>query len=224
MDKLLLIEDDLKIARALKRFLQEHFNVIQLTLPSEVLNYLAKERVDVIVLDLSLPQMDGLDLCVKIREIVNVPVIISSARTGIEDKLFALKNGAEDYLPKPYDPRELLARLNILVGRKDKKKTQASYFQLDKECHVVTYKDERIELTQSEFEIFNLLFSNTNKTIARVDIANSLSKHKLDSGVESINVLIGRIRKKLEPNIKDPIYIQTVRGVGYRFSDEFAHC
>jgi len=223
MQKVLIIEDDLKIAELLKRFLKDHYDAVHFTLPSASLKYLKDNSVSVIILDLNLPEMDGLELCQKLHAISPAPIIVSSARTGIEDRLFALENGADDYLQKPYDSRELLARLNILSKRARKTSTQSSVFSVDSKMQIVTYKKRSIELTLSEFEIFKLLFKNPNQIISRTDIANSISKHRFNSGVESINVLIGRIRKKIEPDLQNPIYIQTVRGVGYRFSDEFSN-
>jgi len=222
MKKVLLVEDDEEIAGLLKRFLSEYYEVIHFNHPYSALGFLRKESVSVIILDLTLPDMDGLALCTEIRSFCTASIIISSARSGIEDKLYALENGADDYLPKPYDTRELLARIKLLIKREPDESESKSLFYFDTTCSQLYFKDQKVELTLTEYEIFKLLYDHANQAISRMDIANSISKHRFDSGVESINVLIGRLRKKIEPDLSNPIYIQTIRGVGYRFSDEFA--
>jgi two-component system OmpR family response regulator len=133
--RILLIEDDAQMAELLMRFLQkEGLHASHVTRPSQAMMLLGVETFDLIVLDLSLPEMDGLMLCRKIREISDVPIIISSARTDLDDKLTGLDNGADDYLPKPYDPRELLARIRTVLRRKGETEAvqeHSSRFRLD---------------------------------------------------------------------------------------------
>ena len=221
MLRLLLIEDDVQMAELLMRFLQkEGMHVVHATRPSQAMTVLNIEPFDLVVLDLSLPEMDGLMLCRKIREINDVPIIISSARTDLEDKLTGLENGADDYLPKPYDPRELTARIKTVLRRKgggtQDTPEQASRFRIDDASTQIFMDGEALKLTLAEYEILKLLINRPNRTISRADIANSIESHRFDSGVESINILVGRIRKKLDAEHFDT-FIQTVRGVGYRF-------
>lgn len=219
--RLLLIEDDLQMAELLKRFLDEQgMEVSHVTHPSHAMTLFAVEKFDLVILDLSLPEMDGLVFCQKIREISDVHIIISSARTDLNDKLTGLENGADDYLPKPYDPRELLARIKTLLrrhkGSGTTEESSPSRFTVDESSTQIFFDGVPLKLTLAEYEILKLLVKNPNRTISRVDIANTISTHRFDSGIESINILIGRIRKKIDPDNYDA-YIQTVRGIGYRF-------
>jgi len=225
MDKtrLLLIEDDVQMAELLSRFLrQEGMEVTHVTRPSQGMKALDSDPFDLVVLDLSLPEMDGLMLCRKIREHSDVPIIISSARTDLDDKLTGLANGADDYLPKPYDPRELTARIRTVLRRRGKEAAAEaeaqSRFRIDEEATQIYFDGEVLKLTLAEYEILKMLVKHPNRTISRADIANSIESHRFDSGVESINILVGRIRKKLDPEHFDS-FIETVRGIGYRFAE-----
>jgi len=218
--RLLLIEDDVQMAGLLMRFLQkEGMSVIHVTRPSQAMTLLNVDTFDLVVLDLSLPEMDGLMLCRKIRELSDVPIIISSARTDLDDKLTGLENGADDYLPKPYDPRELTARIKTVLRRQgtaEEETESASRFRVDEASTQIFFDGTALKLTLAEYEILKLLVRHPNRTISRADIANSIESHRFDSGVESINILVGRIRKKLDPDHFDT-FIETVRGIGYRF-------
>jgi two-component system OmpR family response regulator len=218
--KILLIEDDEQMAELLERFLvEQELDVSHVTRPSQALALLELEKFDLIILDLSLPEMDGLDLCVKIREITDIYIIISSARSDLDDKLVGFENGADDYLPKPYSPRELLARIKSIFKREGSLKADIeslSNFRVDDEATQINFEGKPLKLTLAEYEILKLLIKRSGQTVSREEIANSIDSHRFDSGVESINILIGRIRKKLDPN-KFDTFIQTVRGIGYRF-------
>ena len=217
MIKILMVEDDEGLAHLLKRFMEDHgVSVTSVVKPSVALDILKSQSFDVIILDLSLPEMDGLVLCKKIRSFSDVGIIISSARGDIVNKLEALDTGADDYLPKPYDPRELLARIKVLHKRlsSDKDETN-SLFRVDENSTQIYHSNKALELTKAEYEILKLFLNNQNQTLSRVDIANSINSHRFDSGVDSINVLIARLRKKIEETPQQ--YICTVRSVGYRF-------
>ena len=217
--KILLIEDDEQMAELLERFLvEQELEVSPVTRPSQAIALLELEKFDLIILDLSLPEMDGLDLCVKIREITDIYIIISSARSDLDDKLIGFENGADDYLPKPYSPRELLARIKSIFKRDGFSKTEelTSRFMVDDEATQISFDAVVLKLTLAEYQILKLLIKRTRQTVSREEIANSIDSHRFDSGVESINILIGRIRKKLDPKKYDT-FIQTVRGIGYRF-------
>jgi two-component system OmpR family response regulator len=218
--RVLLIEDDVQMAQLLQRFLKEQgMYAAHVTRPSQAMAMLSVETFDLIVLDLSLPEMDGLTLCRKIRENSDVHIIISSARSDLDDKLTGLENGADDYLPKPYDPRELLARIKTVLRRRGhaaEEPEEQSRFRIDEGATQIFFDGEPLKLTLAEYEILRLLLKKANRTISRADIANSIDSHRFDSGIESINILVGRIRKKLDPDNYDA-FIQTVRGIGYRF-------
>ena len=218
--KILLIEDDEQMAELLERFLvEQELEVSHVTRPSQAIALLELEKFDLTILDLSLPEMDGLDLCVKIREITDIYIIISSARSDLDDKLVGFENGADDYLPKPYSPRELIARIKRIFKRDTFLQTEVAEnkrFVVEESSTQISFDAEVLKLTLAEYEILKLLIKRTGQTVSREEIANNIDSHRFDSGVESINILIGRIRKKLDPKKYDT-FIQTVRGIGYRF-------
>lgn len=217
--KLLLIEDDEQMADLLIRFLEEQqMKVSHVIRPSQALTILEIETFDLIILDLSLPEMDGLALCKKIRESSDIHIIISSARSELDDKLVGFDNGADDYLPKPYNPKELLARIKTILRRQGSQDISENVqrFRVDETCTQIFFDHQALKLTLAEYEILKLLIKRANQTVSREEIANSIDSHRFDSGVESINILIGRIRKKLDATHFDT-FIQTVRGIGYRF-------
>ncbi len=220
--KLLLIEDDEQMADLLKRFLEENaMQVSHVIRPSQALAILEVESFELIILDLSLPEMDGLELCSRIRETSDIHIIISSARSDLNDKLVGFENGADDYLPKPYSPRELLARIKTILrrqGAKDEPEEQGR-FVVDEDSTQILLDGSVLKLTLAEYQILKLLIKKTNQTVSREEIANSIDSHRFDSGVESINILIGRIRKKLDAKKYDA-FIETVRGIGYRFVEK----
>lgn len=221
--KILLIEDDEQMAGLLRRFLVEQgLEVRHVIRPSQAMALLELESFDLIILDLSLPEMDGLDLCIKIREITDIYIIISSARSDLDDKLIGFENGADDYLPKPYSPRELLARIKSIFKRESLSRVESESserFLVDEESTQISLDNKVLKLTLAEYEILKLLIRRTGQTVSREEIANSIDSHRFDSGVESINILIGRIRKKLDAS-KFDTFIKTVRGIGYRFVQE----
>ncbi|CAA6799209.1 MAG: DNA-binding response regulator [uncultured Sulfurovum sp.] len=217
MLKILMLEDDEVIAKLLIRFLSQYAQVTHIVYPLEALELLDEKKFDIVILDLTLPQLDGLEVCKLIRKVSKAKIIISSARSDINDKLFALENGADDYLPKPYDPRELYARIKILHARQENPNDSNSKFKLDETQCTISYEGKVLELTMAEYQIMQLFLDNKKQAFSRSDIANAVDSHRFDSGLESINVLIGRLRKKVEPDYKHPIYIKTVRGLGYKF-------
>lgn len=220
MIHILMVEDDEVIAEFLGKFFDTiNYKYTHVIKPSQALNIIKKEVFDIIVLDLTLPEIDGLDLCKKMNTLVSTPIIISSARSDINDKLIALEHGADDYLAKPYDPRELEARIKTVLKRVGKiPHDENSAFIINEESSEIFHHNKALELTPAEYEILKMFLENPNRSISRADIANSIDSHRLESGVESINVLIGRIRKKIEKEPNKPQLLKTIRGIGYRFA------
>ncbi len=219
MFNILMVEDDQQIADLLMRFFDESdFDISHVITPSKALSIIEKYNFDVIILDLTLPEIDGLELCKKITKLTTAPIVISSARSDINDKLNALEYGAEDYLSKPYDPRELQARIKILLKREGKISNDLNVsFIVDNQSGTIKFNKKSLDLTPAEYEILKLFIENPGTTLTRADIANSMDSHRFESGVDSINVIIGRIRKKIETISFKTSYIKTVRGLGYRF-------
>ena len=193
MIKILMIEDDLELAEILTEFLaKSDMDVTTAEEPYIGLSTLNVEKFDLVILDLTLPGLDGLEVCKEIRKRHDVPIIISSARHDITDKVNALDNGADDYLPKPYDPQELLARIKSHLRRQ----SAVAGANLSGAKESVREK-EGGAITREEF-IYNCA---------------SISE---DSTNKSIDVIIGRIRGKLGDDPKEPKYIHAIRGIGYK--------
>ncbi|MDF1880776.1 response regulator transcription factor [Sulfurimonas sp. MAG313] len=214
--RILLVEDDQDLADLLIKFLQEDYDVIHLINPYDALDFIGLDDVNIILLDLSLPQMDGLVLCQKISKISKAKILISSARSAIDDKLHAFKYGAQDYLAKPYDPRELQVRIELLLN-KDTRLNKDENLYLDNDALSVSYKDEQISLSTAEFEIFSQLFRHEGQILSREQLANAMDAHSLDSSLDSISVLIGRLRKKMKVLCEGADCIKTIRLSGYKY-------
>mgnify|MGYP002362846553 FL=1 len=219
-----MIEDDLELAEVLSLYLKQfNIEVVNFEEPFLALSSLKLQKFDLLILDLTLPGMDGLDVCKRVVDEFNIPIIISSARSDISDKVTALKLGADDYLPKPYDPRELEVRIRTILRRFNKsyekeepniKKT----FILDEEKKDITKDGISIKLTAAEFEILSLFIKREGFIVSRDDIfenSDILNSDYESSG--SLAVIINRIRHKIEDNQKEPKYLQTIRGMGYKF-------
>lgn len=219
-----MIEDDLELAEVLSLYLKQfNIEVTNFEEPFLALSSLKLQKFDLIILDLTLPGMDGLDVCKEIVEKFNIPIIISSARSDITDKVTALKLGADDYLPKPYDPRELEVRIRTILRRFNKsiEKDEPSVkkiFILDENKKDITKDGISLKLTAAEFEILSLFIKREGFIVSREDIfENSDILNQDYESLGSLAVIINRIRNKIEKNPREPQYLQTIRGMGYKF-------
>lgn len=213
-----MIEDDLELAEILTEYLQQfEIEVETEDDPFKALSILKLKPYDLVILDLTLPGMDGLEVCEAIRERQDIPIIISSARSDVTDKVNALELGADDYLPKPYDPRELEARIASVL-RRYAAKTEAkiaevaSDFRLDEGAMQITYKGQLLDLTNAEYGILAYMIKKEGMVVSREDIIHNVSAINEDSSNKSIDVMVGRIRNKLG----DKSLIESVRGIGYK--------
>ncbi len=213
-----MIEDDPEITELLSRFLSQYnMQVNGIETPSSALNSLKIDHYDLIILDLSLPEMDGMELCKLIRKEYDIPIIISSARSDIGDKVMGLELGADDYLPKPYEPRELVARIQTVLRRyKGLEIHQHENFIVNEEKMQIIHENMTLDLTLAEYEILRLLILKKSIVISRDFIANNVEAIGWESSDRSIDVIISRIRHKLDES-NSQTYIKTVRGVGYKF-------
>lgn len=224
MIKVLMIEDDVELAEILSEFLNQHgIEVINYDEPYTGISAATTQQYDLLLLDLTLPNLDGLEVCKKISKQKDIPIIISSARNDINDKVEALECGADDYIPKPYDPKELLARIQSLLRRYNKKPLPEStsqpknnLFRIDKDSREVYMKNKKLELTRAEYEILTLLISKKGYVFSRESIAIESESINPESSNKSIDVIIGRLRSKIEKDPKKPKHIISVRGVGYK--------
>ena len=219
--QIIMIEDDEDITNLLTQNLERYdMKVIGFESPLEALEHLNTHKYDLLILDLSLPQMDGMEVFKKVRANSDMPVIISSARSDLNDKVNALELGADDYLPKPYDPRELVARIKTVLRRKSSNTSNeekaVGLFNIDIEQMQISFKEHPLQLTPAEYSILLLMLNNTNKVVSREMIINGADAISYDSSDRSIDVIVSRLRQKIESDTRKPEFIKSVRGVGYK--------
>ena len=216
--KILLVEDDLQMQALIVDYLKDYgFIVTAFDNPKDVLeDFKLNSDYSIIILDLMLPFMDGFDLFNKLKEIKNIPIIISTARGDIGNKIHGFELGADDYLAKPYEPRELVLRIESILKRNSTKSFKIGDFTIDKDNRTVLIDDYEIDFTKIEFEIFIYLIENKNKISSREQILNATS---LDFNTKNrtIDMHISNIRAKIGDDSKNPKYIKSVWGIGYKF-------
>ncbi len=220
MQNILLIEDDLEMQELISDYLNNYnFKVKSFAKPKEAIEHLElnKNLYSLVVLDLMLPQMDGFDVCKKIREISAVPIIISSARGEISDKILGFDLGADDYLAKPYEPRELVLRINSILRRTVNKGKQIGDFEINEDRMEVKLEGYLIDLTKIEYDILNLFLQNAHKVLSREVISNSVNGIEYNTKDRTIDMHISNIRQKIGDDSKDPKYIKSVWGIGYKY-------
>ena len=196
----------------------------------EALKIIEREDISLAVLDIMMPRMDGYELTRRIREISNIPILILSARDKSNDKILGLNLGADDYMAKPFDPLEIVARVNSNLRRfyqlnAEKPKQGESYIlkvgdlSLDTQTLVLKKKGEEVLLTPMEYKILALLMKKPGMIYTKVQIYESTSGEYFESDDNTIMVHISNLRDKIEDNPKNPRYIKTIRGVGYKIED-----
>lgn len=216
-----MIEDDTELADMLVQYLlQFHIEVTNFEDPFLALSAIRLQKFDLVILDLTLPGLDGLEVCRELVKEHDLPIIISSARSDITDKVTALELGADDYLPKPYDPRELEVRIKTLLRRynktlESKTEQKKEIFLHDPNKKEITKNGETLNFTFAEYQIMALFCERKASIISRYDILEALEIGG-DSESGSIAVLINRIRSKIEDDPKNPKYLLTIRAMGYK--------
>ncbi len=174
---IIMIEDDSELAYLLSTFLSKYnIKVTNYEDPYIGLSALNIEKYDFLILDLSLPGMDGLEICKEVRENSDIPIIISSARGDLEDKIIGLELGADDYLPKPYEPKELYARIMSVLRRYNKpssNKQKNSVFSIDKDAQTIMFNSKPLSLTMAEYEIFSYMIERKNCVLSRAELINN---------------------------------------------------
>lgn len=223
MRKIILIDDDNALAEPLETYFARFgFQLISADTPSAGLEKLASEQPELVILDVMLPEMDGFEVCRLIRKSSDIPIIMLTARGEVTDRVVGLELGADDYLPKPFEPRELVARIqNILRRVKHESKTESHLLQfddlvIDVEAQKVMLSDKEITLTGTEFGLLALLAGSPGKAFTRDEILNALKGVDAQLFTRAVDIAISRLRKKLLPTE----YIKTVWGAGYRFVGE----
>ena len=220
-----MIEDDLEIAELLSEYLTKYdMEVTNYESPELGISGLRIKKYDIVILDLSLPEIDGIEVCRMIRERSNIPIIISSARSDISDKAACFKYGADDYLAKPYDSQELVLRINSILRREkinhDENTPKSKMFEIDEDRLEITKEGKVLDFTNAEYHIMAYLIKKSGFAVSREEILLNVESIKYESSYKSIDVLIGRVRGKIEENPKQPRYIKSLRGIGYKLVNQ----
>jgi DNA-binding response OmpR family regulator len=230
MTSLLMIEDDERLAGMVAEYLgASGFDVAHAPDATTGLQRLQSQGFDLVILDLMLPDMDGLQVCQRIRGLFGaagqVPVLMLTAKGDPMDRIIGLEMGADDYLPKPFEPRELLARIRAILRRKGSgavaSATQMMQFgslEIDRDARRITVHGEARELTSYQFDLLVALAERAGRVLTRDQIMEAVRGRELEAFDRSIDVHMGRIRAAIEDDVKDPRRILTVRGVGYVFA------
>lgn len=223
----LIVEDDLQIRNFIKFSLKsQEYNCLETSTGKEALNAIATEPITTILLDLGLPDMDGLEIIKQVRTFSDLPIIVISARDQDTEKVEALDAGADDYLTKPFSIKELLARIRVIFRHTGTPKDEALTFykladlEIDLAKHKVILRGKEIHFTPMEFNILTLLVKNCGKVLTHKYILKEVWDSSLDNDVQSLRVFMANIRRKIEDNPAKPRYVITEVGVGYRFTDE----
>ena len=219
MTDIIVVEDNIEMGNLLCDFLKsEGYSVDHFTNGEDAVSFFKAHGSKLIVLDVMLPNMDGLAVCKTIRESSNTPIIIVSAKTEKDDKLNGILLGADDYIEKPYDIDILLAKINGIFTRRYKTTViNDGFIKIDKDKHLA-YKDEKpLDLTQKELELLTMFLENQGKTLSKEMLFNKIWGFDSFSETQTLTVHIKWLREKIEDNPKKPNHIVTVWGVGYRY-------
>ena len=229
MRTILVVDDEPSISTLLQFNLQQAgYSVLSAEDGKQALDIALNEPLDLIILDLMLPGMDGMDVCKHLRqEKINVPIIMLTAKDEEFDKILGLELGADDYMTKPFSPREVVARVKAILRRtqldKDHEDSEEIIQIGDLVIHLdrydVYFKDKQLVLTPKEFELLLYLANNQGKVLSRDQLLNGVWDFHYDGDTRIVDVHISHLREKIEKNTKIPEYIKTVRGFGYKFEE-----
>ncbi len=220
MPRILLIDDDDQLGAPLAAyFARFELQLVQATRPSAGLVLLRAGGFDAAILDVMLPEMDGFELCRTIRRESQLPIIMLTARGDVMDRVVGLELGADDYLPKPFEPRELVARISTVLRRRapalaDAQLLRFEGLEIDTVTRAVRRQGEALELTSTEFDLLRLLAQGRGKVFSRDDILNQLRGHEAELFTRAVDIVVSRLRKKLEPLDA----IKTLRNAGYQLA------
>jgi len=227
--KVHLIDDDIELHQLLKEYFQDlQVELTGSTKPRESFEFLKNNNIDLVILDLMLPEMDGFEVCKILRaEYPTLPIIMLTAKGDDLNKILGLELGADDYISKPFNPRELLARIKSIMRRVERTETKLKEnviyssiwdIKLNLDSRTVNYAGEEIEFTVTEFELLKYLMENAGIVQTRDNIMDKVKGIDFDAFDRTIDIYISKLRQKLKDNPKKPQIIKTVWGVGYIFS------
>lgn len=223
---ILVVDDELEIVKVVRAYLEQSgFRVLTASDGQQALAVFRREHPDLIVLDLNLPSLDGLAVCRAIRRESDVPIIMLTARVDETDRLIGLELGADDYIVKPFSPREVVARTRAVLRRAGTTPEPASIIsigdlKIDLEKHEVHRQDRLIDLTPSEFNILHVMAAQPGRAFSRMDLLDAAQGEAYEGYERTIDVHIKNLRQKLGDEPRNPLYILTVYGIGYKFSDK----
>jgi DNA-binding response OmpR family regulator len=221
---ILVVDDEKRILSLLKAYLeQQGFKVITAVNGQEAIYTARHEKPDLIILDVMMPEMDGYEFMRQHRKERETPIILLTAKVDEDDKVIGLELGADDYVTKPFSPRELTSRVRAVLRRTGQKLPQNEVIKLggvtlDRDSHLVTLDEEIVDLTPSEFDLLAALMSSPGRTFTRLELLDQIQDTAFVGYARTIDVHIKNLRAKIEDNPRQPRYIETVYGVGYRFA------
>ncbi len=224
-ERILVVDDEPKIVKLARDYLENGgFQVVTAGDGPQALAAARRDKPDLIVLDLNLPGMDGLDVCRQLRRESDVPIIMLTARVDETDRLIGLELGADDYIVKPFSPRELVARVRAVLRRVKGGLHQPGIIrvgnlEIDLQGHRAKLDDQLLRLTPIEFNLLALMAQRPGQTFSRERLIEKLHGYSHDGYDRSIDAHIKNLRRKLEPNPAEPVYILTVYGIGYQFNE-----
>ncbi|MCB2354911.1 response regulator transcription factor [Clostridium estertheticum] len=231
MFNILIVDDEVEIIELMEVYLlNDGYKVFKATNGIDALNIINKEKIHVVILDIMMPEIDGLQVCIKIRKEYNIPIIMVSAKGQDIDKIQGLSTGADDYMVKPFNTMELLARVKAQIRRyvyfnenhksfDNEEVIEIKGITINKGKHKVNLFGEELKLTPTEYEILLLLASNAGKIFNAEEIFKEIWKEKYLEGNNTVMVHIWRLREKLEDNPREPKIVETVWGVGYKIEE-----
>ena len=224
--KILVVDDELKIVKLVRAYLERAgFTVVTAHDGQEALAVFRYERPNLVVLDLMLPGMDGLDVCRAIRRSSDVPIIMLTARDEEVDRLIGLELGADDYIVKPFSPREVVARVRAVLRRTEGQPVEpevviAGDVTLDLPHRTARVQGRPVELTATEFDLLTVLARHPGQVFTRMQLLDLVQGEAYEGYERTIDVHVKNLRRKLGDDPRNPRYIVTIRGMGYKFSDE----
>jgi two-component system alkaline phosphatase synthesis response regulator PhoP len=220
---ILIIEDEIELVRVLRSYLEQaNFTVLSAVQGDTGLTLWAHKHPDLVILDLNLPGMDGLDVAREIRRKSDTPIIMVTARVEETDRLIGLELGADDYITKPFSPREVVARVRAVLRRAGLPRAKnnvlrSGSLEIDLDAHTVSREEETIDLTPTEFKLLETLAARPGRVFSRLQLLEESQGDAYEGYERTIDAHIKNLRAKIEPDTKNPYYIETVFGIGYRF-------
>lgn len=231
--RILVVDDDKAIVRVLKGYIEQAgYTVLTAHDGEAALHLLRRERPDLLVLDLMLPDRDGWEITRILRSdesLESMPIIMLTARVEDTDKIVGLELGADDYITKPFNAREVVARVRALLRRsqfsqggspQEGKVLTVGSLRLDLDQHLLTVEGKPVDLTRTEFKLLHLLMANPGHTLARDELIEKIMGYAYEGMGRALDTHVRNLRRKIEPNPNEPTYIKTIYGIGYRLSNE----